>query len=89
MYYVYVVRHPRRDAVLDALKSRGVSLNVSYPWPVHTMTGFAHLGVRRGALPVTETLADEIFSLPMYPSLPPETQDTVIAALRDVLEELS
>ncbi|MFD5297455.1 daunorubicin biosynthesis sensory transduction protein DnrJ [Streptomyces sp. Alain-F2R5] len=89
VYYVYVVRHPRRDAVLDALKSRGISLNVSYPWPVHTMTGFAHLGVRRGALPVTETLADEIFSLPMYPSLPPETQDTVIAALRDVLEELS
>ncbi|MYR46538.1 DegT/DnrJ/EryC1/StrS family aminotransferase [Streptomyces sp. SID5910] len=89
VYYVYVVRHPRRDAVLEALKSRGISLNISYPWPVHTMSGFAHLGVTRGALPVTEALADEVFSLPMYPSLPPGTQDTVIAALRDVLEELA
>ncbi|MFC7892597.1 DegT/DnrJ/EryC1/StrS family aminotransferase [Streptomyces sp. NPDC057381] len=89
VYYVYVVRHPRRDAVLEALKARGIVLNVSYPWPVHTMSGFAHLGLSRGALPVTEALADEVFSLPMYPSLPPRTQETVIDALRDVLADLS
>lgn len=88
VYYVYVVRHPRRDDIIEALKSRGISLNISYPWPVHTMSGFAHLGLSRGALPVTEALADEVFSLPMYPSLPAEVQDTVIAALREVLAEL-
>ncbi|MBT2392585.1 DegT/DnrJ/EryC1/StrS family aminotransferase [Streptomyces sp. ISL-1] len=89
VYYVYVVRHPERDTIIEALKSRGISLNISYPWPVHTMSGFAHLGYSRGALPVTEALAGEIFSLPMYPSLPREVQDTVISALRDVLAELS
>lgn len=85
VYYVYVVRHPRRDAVVEALKQYDISLNISYPWPVHSMTGFQHLGYAQGSLPVTEKLAGEIFSLPMYPSLPRDLQDKVIHALREVL----
>ncbi|MDB1090146.1 DegT/DnrJ/EryC1/StrS family aminotransferase [Streptomyces sp. ACA25] len=85
VYYLYVVRHPRRDAILHALEAHGISLNVSYRWPVHTMSGFAPLGYAKGTLPVTEALADEIFSLPMYSSLTRERQDKVIDALREVL----
>ncbi|MFG2760528.1 DegT/DnrJ/EryC1/StrS family aminotransferase [Streptomyces wuyuanensis] len=88
VYYVYVVRHPRRDAIMEALKAYDISLNISYPWPIHTMSGFAHLGYGRGSLPVTERVADEIFSLPMYPSLSPGVQDKVIGALRDVMAAL-
>jgi aminotransferase EvaB len=85
VYYVYVVRHPERDRIIEALKAYDISLNISYPWPVHTMTGFAQLGYAEGSLPVTEKLAGEIFSLPMYPSLPTGLQDKVIAAVREVL----
>jgi aminotransferase EvaB len=85
VYYVYVVRHPRRDEILEALKTYDIVLNISYPWPVHTMSGFAKLGYAQGSLPVTEELADQIFSLPMYPSLSRDVQDKVISALRDVL----
>ncbi|MFJ8697076.1 DegT/DnrJ/EryC1/StrS family aminotransferase [Streptomyces roseolilacinus] len=88
VYYVYVVRHPRRDDVVEALKAHDIALNISYPWPVHTMSGFAHLGWKPGSLPVTERLAGEIFSLPMYPSLPEAVQDRVIGALRDVITGL-
>ncbi|MET7460130.1 DegT/DnrJ/EryC1/StrS family aminotransferase [Nonomuraea sp. NPDC005501] len=86
VHYVYVVRHPERDRIIEALDAYDIHLNVSYRWPVHTMTGFAHLGYGEGSLPVTERLAGEIFSLPMYPSLPAETQDKVISALRSVLD---
>lgn len=85
VYYLYVVRHPRRDEILEALRDYDIQLNVSYRWPVHTMSGFAKLGYVKGSLPVTEALADEIFSLPMYPSLPLDVQDKVIAALREIL----
>ncbi|MFE7353366.1 DegT/DnrJ/EryC1/StrS family aminotransferase [Streptomyces sp. NPDC057543] len=85
VYYVYVVRHPERDRIIEALKAYDISLNISYPWPVHTMTGFAHLGYAKGSLPVTEKLAGEIFSLPMYPSLPSGLQDKIISALKEVL----
>ncbi|SNT52083.1 aminotransferase EvaB [Actinomadura meyerae] len=88
VYYVYVVRHPRRDEIIERLKSRDIALNISYPWPVHTMSGFAKLGYSEGALPVTERLAGEIFSLPMYPSLSADLQDKVIDALREVLAAL-
>ncbi|WP_406063380.1 DegT/DnrJ/EryC1/StrS family aminotransferase [Streptomyces sp. NBC_01077] len=87
VYYVYVVRHPHRDEIIERLKGYGISLNISYPWPVHTMSGFRHLGYGKGSLPVTERLAGEIFSLPMYPSLSEDVQDKVISALREVLTE--
>jgi aminotransferase EvaB len=88
VYYLYVVRHPRRDDIIEAMKKYDIALNISYPWPVHTMTGFAKLGYSEGSLPVTEAMAGEIFSLPMYPSLPRETQDQVIDALLKVLAAL-
>jgi aminotransferase EvaB len=85
VYYVYVVRHPERDRILEELKKHDIALNISYPWPVHTMTGFAHLGCKPGSLPVTEAAATEIFSLPMYPSLPVDVQTHVIDTLRTLL----
>ncbi|MGH4011344.1 MAG: DegT/DnrJ/EryC1/StrS family aminotransferase [Pseudonocardiaceae bacterium] len=88
VYYLYVVRHPRRDDILEELKAYDIVLNVSYRWPVHTMSGFAHLGYAAGSLPVTEKLTDQIFSLPMYPSLSPDVQDKVIGTLREVLARL-
>lgn len=87
-YYLYVVRHPERDRIIEGMKAHDVELNISYPWPVHTMTGFQHLDHRTGSLPVTERLAHEIFSLPMYPSLPEREQQRIIDALRTVLAKL-
>jgi aminotransferase EvaB len=88
VYYVHVVRHPKRDAILEAMRARGISLSISYPWPCHTMEGFARFGYQVGDLPKTEAAADEIFSLPMYPSLSDADQDRVCEALREVLAEL-
>jgi aminotransferase EvaB len=87
-YYLYVVRHPRRDAIIEALRAYDIELNVHYPRPVHAMDGFAHLGYGPGSLPVTEALAGEVFSLPMYPTLSADLQDKVVHALREVLRTL-
>jgi dTDP-3-amino-2,3,6-trideoxy-4-keto-D-glucose/dTDP-3-amino-3,4,6-trideoxy-alpha-D-glucose/dTDP-2,6-dideoxy-D-kanosamine transaminase len=87
-YYLYVVRHPKRDAIIAELAKRDIVVNVSYPWPIHTMRGYAWLGYHEGALPHTEAAMREIFSLPMYPSLSEEQQDTVCVALHEILAEL-
>jgi len=89
VYYLYVVRHPQREAVMNGLAERGVRVNVSYAWPVNTMSAFSDLGYGPGSLPTTEYLADQIFSLPMYPSLTDDEQDRVISALRETLSEVS
>jgi dTDP-3-amino-2,3,6-trideoxy-4-keto-D-glucose/dTDP-3-amino-3,4,6-trideoxy-alpha-D-glucose/dTDP-2,6-dideoxy-D-kanosamine transaminase len=85
VYYLYVVRHPRRDAILERLRESDVHLNISYPWPIHTMIGFEGLGYRSGQLPRTEAAAREIFSLPMYPSLSDAQQNRVCDLLRDAV----
>ena len=84
-YYMYVCRHPARDRIIERLAARGVQASVSYPWPLHLMPAYAHLGYAAGALPRTEAAAKEIFSLPMYPSLTDAEVDEVCVALREVL----
>ena len=88
VYYVYVVRHPARDEIMAKLAEQGINLNISYPWPVHTMRGFTKLGYQEGSLPVTEELAQRVFSLPMYPSLSQDNQSQVIETLRSILDTL-
>lgn len=85
VYYVYVVGHPARDTIMRELAARDIVVNISYPWPIHTMRGYSFLGYRPGSLPVTEKAATEIFSLPMYPTLTDREQDLVCAALREIL----
>jgi aminotransferase EvaB len=84
-YYLYVARHPLRERIIDELGKRDIFVNVSYRWPIHTMRGYDWLGYREGDLPHTEQAAREIFSLPMYPSLSDQDQDTVSAALHEIL----
>ena len=86
VFYVYVARHTNRDQIIAALKERDIYLNISYPWPIHLMRGYAHLGGKVGDLPETEKAAKEIFSLPMFPSLSEQKQELVCAAIKDIPE---
>jgi len=88
IYYVYVVRHPQRDKIIQELKNKDIHVNISYPWPIHTMKGYESLGYTDGDLPTTEILSSQIFSLPMYPTLEDEEQEYVIKTLKDILRDL-
>jgi dTDP-3-amino-2,3,6-trideoxy-4-keto-D-glucose/dTDP-3-amino-3,4,6-trideoxy-alpha-D-glucose/dTDP-2,6-dideoxy-D-kanosamine transaminase len=83
-YYVYVVRDPDRDRIVQELQTRDILVNVSYPWPISIMRAYADLGYREGDLPVTEATARQIFSLPLYPTLRGEEQDAVCQALEEI-----
>jgi aminotransferase EvaB len=87
-YYLYVCRHPRRDAIIARLAERDIIVKVDYPWPVHLMEAYVDLGYREGDLPHTERAAREILSLPLYPRLSEADQDAVCAALHDILPSL-
>ena len=85
VYHLYAVHVPRRDEVQQALLAAGIGTLVHYPVPAHLQPAYAYLGVGRGSLPVTERLASEELSLPLYPELPLEQVDEVAATLRRVL----
>ena len=88
VYYLYVVRHEKRDRIMELLKEQDIHLNISYPWPIHTMTGYEHLGGGAGSLPETEAAAKEIFSLPMYPTLAHGDVEHVCRALKAILKQV-
>jgi len=85
VFYLYVVRHPYRERIISELSKKGITVNISYPWPVHLMPAYRYLGYKEGDFPVAEKAAREIFSLPMYPSLTDEEQQIVVKALIDIL----
>jgi dTDP-4-amino-4,6-dideoxygalactose transaminase len=69
VYHLYVVRAPERDALTERLSRQGVQTLIHYPVPIHLQAAYQNLGYRRGDLPVTESICDEILSLPIYPGL--------------------
>lgn len=87
-FYLYVVRHPKRDRIISELRKKDIMLNISYPWPIHLMPAYRGLGYNEGDFPVAEKAAREIFSLPMYPSLTDEEQKMVVKELIEILADI-
>jgi len=79
----FCVRHPRREALREHLRARGIGSEVYYPVPLHLQACFADLGCRVGQFPVAEALAESILALPIYPGMPSSHQERVVAALRE------
>ena len=82
-FYLYTIRTKRRDELMRWLGERGIETRINYPTPIHLMRGYRFLGYHQGDLPVTERLAGEILSLPMYPELPLHHAELVVEAIRD------
>jgi len=84
VYHLYVIRHPRRDALAAALKERGIGTLVHYPIPLHLQRAFAELGRKKGDFPVAERAAAEILSIPLFPEMTDGQAEAVIRAIREV-----
>ncbi len=71
VFYAYAIRVPngKRDAMRAHLAERGIGTQIHYPVPIHLQEAAQFLGYRKGDLPVTERVADEVLSLPMYAEL--------------------
>ena len=84
----YTIRLPnrmQRDRMKLHLSIRGIPSAVYYPKPLHLQGAFACLGLRRGALPFSEALCEQVLSLPVHPYL---TDDEVCCVADAVLEAL-
>jgi dTDP-4-amino-4,6-dideoxygalactose transaminase len=82
VYHLYVIRADRRDELQTWLRSQGVATGIHYPVPVHLQNAMGFLGYGRGDLPVTEQVAGQILSLPMYAELTDEAIGHVTDSIR-------
>ncbi|MGB6987165.1 MAG: DegT/DnrJ/EryC1/StrS family aminotransferase [Candidatus Aquilonibacter sp.] len=84
-YHIYPVFVPDRDGLRERLGARGIETNVHYPIPCHLQPGYRALGYTEGAFPVSERLAREELSLPIFPEMTGEQVTYVVDALLDAL----
>ena len=80
VYHQYVLRTPDRDRLIAWLRDRAIGTAIHYPVPIHRQPAYSGQ-IAHVELPVTERLAGEILSLPIFASLSDGEVDRVIAAI--------
>lgn len=81
VWHLYVVQHPKRDALQQTLVEAGVGSLIHYPIAPHRQQAYARVGWVKGAFPLAEQMADRVLSLPMGPHLPANQAQQVVDAL--------
>jgi dTDP-4-amino-4,6-dideoxygalactose transaminase len=82
VYHLFVCRSPERDRIRAALKAEGIGSAVYYATPLHRQPALAYLGYAAGSLPVTEHLAQDNFSVPLWAGISAAEQERVVSVVQ-------
>jgi dTDP-4-amino-4,6-dideoxygalactose transaminase len=83
VWHLYVLRTADPSALTGFLAERGIGTGRHYPEPIHLSRAYASLGYTAGQFPVSERLAKEALSLPLFAGMQEEQVDRVVRAVRD------
>jgi dTDP-4-amino-4,6-dideoxygalactose transaminase len=83
VYHLYVVRVADREGVQKHLADAKIDTGIHYPIPLHLQKAYEGFAHKKGDFPVTEKVALEILSLPMFPQLQPLQQARVVQAVQE------
>jgi dTDP-4-amino-4,6-dideoxygalactose transaminase len=72
VFHIYAIQTSRRNEFVSLLESFGVQCGIHYPTPVHLLPAYAELNYQCGDFPVSEAIAENEVSLPMFPELTPD-----------------
>ncbi len=89
VYHLYVIRTSERKALIEFLKAHKIGTGIHYPVPLHLQKAYRSLNYCKGDFPITEEVAGEILSLPMYPQLTEEQRERVISTVHAFVERMS
>ena len=74
--------HPDRDRFMERLASEGIGTAIHYPTPDHRQPALAGIAWRCAGLPVTESAANQVITLPCFPEL----EDSEVAHVCAVIQ---
>jgi dTDP-3-amino-3,4,6-trideoxy-alpha-D-glucose transaminase len=81
VYHLFVVRTEQRDELREHLSRSGIASAVHYPTPIHLTEAYAELGMTPGSLPVSERMAEQMCSLPLFPSMTDGEMERIVQAV--------
>jgi dTDP-4-amino-4,6-dideoxygalactose transaminase len=88
VYHLFVIRVADREQLKHHLEVAGIGSGIHYPIPLHLQTAYATRNYKKGDFPVTERLAAEILSLPMFPGLTEEMQLRIVEQTAECVSRL-
>lgn len=81
VFHIYAIRTTARDQLISHFKANQIEFGVHYPVPIHLQPAFHHLELKLGDFPISESYANELVSLPMFPEMETEQIDLVARAI--------
>lgn len=81
VYHQFVIRCKERDELIAYLDEKEIGTIIHYPIPPHLAEAYRYLGFKEGDFPMTERLAKEVLSIPMYNGMTEEEQTYIIDAI--------
>jgi len=87
VYHVYTARVQSRDKLIAKLAEKDIHCGIHYPVPVHLQDAYLNSGYTNPNLKISESVASEILSLPMYPELTESQIEYVIEAIKDLMAD--
>src|ERR1700689_1348161 len=89
VYHLYVVRVRDREGLQKHLNGAKIDTGIHYPVPLHMQKAYANYGYKLGDFPVTERIAAEIVSLPMFPQLTETQQRRVVENVKEFASKVT
>jgi dTDP-4-amino-4,6-dideoxygalactose transaminase len=83
VYHLYVIHLENRDALFQHLRKREIFAEIHYPVPLHLQESFQYLGIKEGSLPISESSAKRVLTLPLYPQLKVDDIQQVVSSLHE------
>ena len=84
-YYLYTIKVPQRDMLMKRLAEKGIETKIYFS-PVHLQPYYRTLGFKEGLLSITESVASEVLSLPIRPTLSEHDAEYIINSIKNIIE---
>jgi dTDP-4-amino-4,6-dideoxygalactose transaminase len=86
--YTLVLKQGNRDDLADYLRSKEIPCMIYYPLPLHLQNAYLDLGYNKGSFPVTESMSESVFSIPMHTELEMDQIEYICDHIRQFLNSL-
>jgi dTDP-4-amino-4,6-dideoxygalactose transaminase len=86
VYNQFTIRAKQRDDLREFLSSNGIPTEIYYPFPLHLQPAFAGLDYKPRSMPTSETASVEVLSLPIFPELSGEQQESIMSSISEFFE---
>jgi len=85
--YTLILKDADRDQLREYLQGKEIPVMIYYPLPLHLQDAYKNLGYSRGDFPVTESLSETVFSIPMHTEMESEQIEYICHHIKTYLKQ--